>query len=52
MLVGVFGILMFCFGTITEIRDLYEVVPLVAFLILHTVFFSYLRLPFYIKPRA
>ncbi len=52
VLVGVFGILIFCFGTITELRDLYEVVPLVAFLILHTVFFSYLRLPFYIKPRA
>ncbi len=46
VLLGVFGILIFCFGTITELRDLYEVFPIVAFLMLHTVFFSYLRLPF------
>ncbi|MBI5471229.1 MAG: hypothetical protein HY961_02675 [Ignavibacteriae bacterium] len=49
ILVAVFGALVFFFGVIPELRAFYEVVPIVAFLGLHTIFFSYLRQPYRIK---
>jgi hypothetical protein len=36
-------------GVITELRDLYELYPIVLFLVLHTVLFSLFKIPYYLQ---
>lgn len=44
-----FGLLLLWGGVITELRDLYELYPIVLMLALHTLFFSHLKIPYYLK---
>lgn len=45
-----FGLLLLWGGVITELRDVYELHPVVLLLALHTVFFRLLKMPYSIRP--
>lgn len=49
VLIPSFLLVLFFFGVLVELRDIYELVPLIGFLILHTILFSFCRLPVRLK---
>ncbi len=49
-LLAPFGMVMLFFGWISEVRVLYEIFPIYLFLALHTVFFSFLKIPMQMNP--
>jgi hypothetical protein len=44
-----FGLLLVWGGVIVELRDVYELYPIVLFLVLHTIFFSLSKVPYSLK---
>ena len=47
-----FGVLMVCFAWLDEIRDLYELVPIYSLLIAHTIAFSWMKVPYALRPEV
>lgn len=50
LLVLPFGVLVVFFGVLSELRAVYELIPILTFMMLHTICFDFLKLPYTIRP--